>query len=434
MKVRLWGAFLLVLAPAAARAQLVVDPSGAPLTPQAPSTSPAAPAPSGPPNPYAVPGTIGLGNTMPAQPAPAPAPAQPGRPGQPAAEPQAPPAMYLGSSPGAAEQGSRYEGETTPDVHVVQKGDTLWDICAFYFGDAWKWPEIWGYNPQITNPHWIYPGDLVRLAQGASLVAAGPATAPATAPDDGTGAQPPPPGAPSRLPTGVELRQLAFISTEDLKVSGKVVGSKQEKELLSANDDVYVEYPAGKPPQVGRRYAVYTPTRDIKHPETGQVIGAYVMVRGEITVTDVKKDKQALGRVTQVTNQGVIERGERVGTLKTQFQSVEPVAADRSLEGVIAGIIGTDILIGEWQVVFLDRGAADGLKPGNQMLVVRRGDALPRKHGELSQAGMADRKYPDNYIASVLVVEVGKKTAVGLVLRSEKEILIGDHVLMRRPN
>jgi hypothetical protein len=48
-------------------------------------------------------------------------------------------------------------------LHVVRRGDTLWDICFLYFNDPWQWPKIWSYNPQITNPHWIYPGDLVRL-------------------------------------------------------------------------------------------------------------------------------------------------------------------------------------------------------------------------------------------------------------------------------
>src|SRR6185503_17653255 len=51
----------------------------------------------------------------------------------------------------------------TPELHVVRKGDTLWDICTYYFNDPYQWPKVWSYNPPITNPHWIYPGDLVRL-------------------------------------------------------------------------------------------------------------------------------------------------------------------------------------------------------------------------------------------------------------------------------
>ena len=50
-----------------------------------------------------------------------------------------------------------------PDHYVVVKGDTLWDISAMFLRDAWLWPEVWHVNPQIVNPHLIYPGDLLSL-------------------------------------------------------------------------------------------------------------------------------------------------------------------------------------------------------------------------------------------------------------------------------
>jgi len=51
--------------------------------------------------------------------------------------------------------------------HVVKKGDTLWDIAKAYLKDPFRWPEVFQRNTDVVeNPHWIYPGEVIRIANG----------------------------------------------------------------------------------------------------------------------------------------------------------------------------------------------------------------------------------------------------------------------------
>ena len=55
-----------------------------------------------------------------------------------------------------------------PEIYTVRRGDTLWDITGRYYGNPWYWPRVWSYNPEVTNPHWIYPLDRLRLRRACS--------------------------------------------------------------------------------------------------------------------------------------------------------------------------------------------------------------------------------------------------------------------------
>src|SRR5208337_166104 len=63
-------------------------------------------------------------------------------------------------------------------VHTVQKGETLWGICSQALNNPYQWPRIWSFNPQIQNPHWIYPNEQLRLKPGVPLTAAPQVTTP----------------------------------------------------------------------------------------------------------------------------------------------------------------------------------------------------------------------------------------------------------------
>jgi hypothetical protein len=313
-----------------------------------------------------------------------------------------------------------------PELHVVRRGDTLWDICWFYFNDPWQWPKVWSYNPSITNPHWIYPGDLVRLVPRGMIASVAPL------PDDvdgGDDTQPSYEPAPARR-LEVSLRQVAFVDREALASSITVAGSVDEKELLATGDVVYLDYPADKPPKVGQRYSVYEPADTVEHPRTGEAVGKYVRILGELEVTSVKKDKRARAVITGSNHE--IERGALVGPLVTQLRTVPPARNEVDAQGTIIAMLTNDELVGTGEVVFLDLGEGSGLKVGNRMYVVRRGDAFEEVLGPSSTIGQDDRRFPARALGEVVIVDVGDKVSIGLITLAVQEMGVGDLVMMQK--
>jgi len=335
----------------------------------------------------------------------------------PSKQPQQPTGYYYPSDGGGG-FGETYDEPVaihsgpTPDLHVVRKGDTLWDICFYYFNDPWQWPKVWSYNPTVTNPHWIYPGDLVRLLPRGAFVEQQPATdTPAndTKPVDNL-------PAPAQR-TDATIRQTAFVEKSDLDKSITVDGSVDEKELLAMGDSVYLSYPANNPPKVGKRYSIYKPNNAVKNH------GSYVRILGELEVVGVLKDRRARAVITDVNQE--IERGAKVGPLLKEFKTVAPVPAKVDAQGTIVAMLTKDQLIGRGEVVFIDLGKGSGIEVGNRMAVVRRGDALPEQ-GKLTKVGQDDRRFPTRKLGEIRVVEVGQQVSIGLVTLSVQEMGLGE--------
>jgi hypothetical protein len=311
----------------------------------------------------------------------------------------------------------------TPELHVVRRGDTLWDISFYYFNDPWQWPKVWSYNPQITNPHWIYPSDLVRLLPRGMFVQQPDIKEPDAAPGEPKPIDVLP--APARR-RDVGIKQTAFVEKSDLDKAIVVDGAVDEKELLSIGDSIYLSYPANNPPKIGQRYSVYKLDNTVK--SGGKEQGAYVRVLGTVEVASVKQDKKARGVIVEANQE--IERGAKVGPLVKQFKNVPPVPAKVDAQGNIVAMLTQDQLIGQGEVVFIDLGRGSGLQVGNRMFVVRRGDALPPQSKDT--VGQDNRKFPARSLGEVAIVEVGDKISIGLVTLSVQEMSVGDIVMMQK--
>lgn len=332
------------------------------------------------------------------------------------------------------------------EVHVVQEGDTLWDISEHYYGDPWSWPELWSFNPEITNPHWIYPYDQVRLSP--SRLAADQMVAKATGTGGGEGGATPgmisgTEAAPSvivpiadRKPGSVFLRDEGYLDEEAMGTIGQVIGGNEEQMMLSTSDQVYVKFKKDHDVRAGQQYAVF---RDIydweRDPEEK---GKLVRIHGTVVIRSYDREKRvARGVITESLDP--IERGYYVAVLERRFDYVEP---KRNTGNVIAHVIASvrpRALLSYDNVVFLDVGQGKGIEPGNRFFVVRRGDDWmrnletdPEELGNLTPVPEYDETaLPKEVIAELRVIKVRKNTTIALVTRSDTDIFLGDTAELR---
>jgi len=325
-------------------------------------------------------------------------------------------------APPPADEPEPVRAGPVPELHTVRSGDTLWGICTYYFNDPWQWPKVWSYNPQITNPHWIYPGDLVRLLPRGVFAQSQDIAQPEKAGDVAKPAERV--VAPAKK-LDLSLKQTAFVESSALNAAMTIDGATDEKTLLGTGDSVYLAYPSDAPPRVGQRYSVYVPGQAVK--SGGKDIGAWVRLLGTLEVVSVKQDKRARGVITESNHE--IERGAKVGPLLRQFSNVPSARPKVDARGSIVAMLANDQLIGQGEVVFVNLGKDSGLEVGNRMFVVRRGDALPTKARDM--AGQDDPRFPARALGEVVIVEVGDKISIALVTLSVQEMGVGDSVMMQ---
>jgi len=314
----------------------------------------------------------------------------------------------------------------TPELHVVQKGDTLWSLCSKYFNDPWRWPRLWAANPVITNPHWIFPGDIIRLGgDGASLV---PVAPPAAAPSGRQGLT-----SVNRIGSyggnAYLLREMGFIESKDLNQAATITGSREEKMMLSTSDQAYLRYPKGAALKAGERYSVFTTDSDtpVVDTTTGQAYGYLVKIQGDVVINQIAENEVARG--TLMDTVVPIERGARVSPFVRQFKRIEPRPSDVNLEARVIATFAPNTLLGPGHFVVLNRGKRDGVQVGNRTFVIRRGDGY---RGRLEQWEIHDPESPKEVVGEILVVDVRDDASVAWIARTTKELKVGELTEMRK--
>ena len=338
------------------------------------------------------------------------------------------------------------------EVHVVEQGDTLWDISDHYFGEPWHWPELWSFNPEITNPHWIYPLDQIRLSPSAlagdqivaKMQAGGgaPGGLEERAPSAGilagteTAASVVVPRS-AFTPGTVFLREQGYLDNDALRTAGQISGGNEEQMFLGPSDQVYLTFKKDENVQAGQAYTVF---REVKPEDRGAKDdeGTLVRILGTAVVRSYDKDKH-VARAVITESLEPIERGMFVAKMDRRFDLVSPKRNESNVVAKIIASVEPHVLVGFGDVVFLDVGEGHGIEPGNRFFVVRRGDLWmesitvnPTEVGNSAEVPEYDpARLPKEVVAELRVLKVRKKTTICLVVRSDIDLAMGDRAEMR---
>ena len=328
------------------------------------------------------------------------------------------------------------------DQYTVQPGDTMWDICGRLLGNPWYWQKVWAMNPQIANPHWIYPGNVIYFQQagmGGTLVemqdqttAEDLATIPEVMDEESWGQVVE--GGKYQLEqylTKVQstafnfynFRRDGFIAKNELRYSGVIANAKEEKIDLTDYDTFYIEPENINQFSIGQTYQIFRNMGEVEHPVTGKDVGYKIKILGRCVIKRIGKNTVTAQILSSFD---AINRGDLVRPWKNPVKDIRPRRNKTTLSGYIVEKFLDTVYMTENQVIYLDKGISQGIEEGNRLFAVRQSD--PTGYDK----GFDNDELPYEKIGEMIVLSAGSDTSVALVTRSLIELKIGDRVVMEK--
>lgn len=315
-----------------------------------------------------------------------------------------------------------------PDRYTVVRGDTLWDISGKFLRDPWLWPEIWQVNDQIANPHLIYPGDVLRLvwidgqprivmdrAGGAERLGPQIRVVPLEEAIDTI---------PYDAIAGF-LSRPSVIEEDAIDTLPYVLDIKESHLVAGAGFTVYVR---GTDAAAGTRYNLFHLGDIYRDPETNDKLGREALYVGTGVITQAGDP----AKMQLIDTSREVLRGDRLMLEQPEIPAnFFPSAPDVVVDGSIVSVVDGVQLIGQYQIVVLNRGALDGIERGQVLSIWQSGRTAVDRWGEKSLFGLGFNKrveLPEEQAGRLMVFKVDDQLSYGLVMSATSEISVGDKV------
>lgn len=272
-----------------------------------------------------------------------------------------------------------------PEVYVVKKGDTLWDISAVFLDNPWSWPLLWQKNSTIKNPHLIYPGDRLHLiwVNGSPQLSLKKHLK--LTPKMRVVRQPI-----TSLPGYLMLMYVAqdkLISAEALLTQPQILGTSEERGYLSIGDVLWADQSLIPTSQ----WRVYRLEQDFiradNQPQTEKAaVTAKISTLKEIAdVTVITSDGVTSQLKVDSFQQEIIPNDILLPLLGSDIDtdlSFSPMTPPISLSATVLGQISGYSYISNYDVIVLDRGHLDGMIAGQVFELFKPGAQVQGKKGQ----------------------------------------------------
>jgi hypothetical protein len=337
------------------------------------------------------------------------------------------------------------------EVHVIERGDTLWDLAARFYGDPYLWPQLWEQNRYILDAHWIYPGDplvvgvdVEAVESLAELVEPAEPGVGEEGAGDGSGILTSGQAAGAPVPLGSEsdIYCSGFIDADDRLFPHSIIGSEYGvlvprldntagvegdesytqslKEGLMSGDIVYLDGGRAAGLEPGLLLSAVAPEELVRHPVNRRLVGRFYRLLGRVQVLSVQEDT-AIAEIVHTCDP------INVGALLEPF-SAEPVPLGRmttmrpvNLPAPAASLVEAPIIlraedqviaVAEDSVVYIDRGESDDVVPGDIFTIYR-----------MNRTGL-----PPVVLGELAVLSVHPSSSVARILRSRYTVYVGDRL------
>ena len=333
-----------------------------------------------------------------------------------------------------------------PYQYTVKKGDTLWDIASLFLKDPWYWPEIWYQNPQVANPHLIFPGDILTLiyVDGQPRIVVAKQGQPGqtsqqqtTVISDDAGPLPVVKLAPSIRSESIEasidtipgdaIRQFLskprVITKEEFDEAPYILGSDEEHLILGQGNSVYIR---GEIDKERVRYSVVREGEKLVDPDTGKVLGHEAIYAGEVLINTY--GDPAVGELT-FTEREVLFGDRLLPTDKSKIDNLYyPRLPDRDIQGQIIHLPDALFGVAKLQIAVINKGSREGLETGNLLAIYTKGMTV-RDHYNRSKK--VDLDLPDVRSGLMMLFRTFDHVSYGLILESTR--VIHENDIVRTP-